>query len=305
MKRVFRFLFPLLLIGGISCSTESAIQQIIGINAEAPVFLEYRPISSTEVVFKFSQPVRLVSLHFDTELNLESVEEGEELKVTFARALREGQKVTADILVENAGRSTLNVIVPFRTRNDRMPTLVFNELRTEYSRPRTEFVEFFASGPGNLGALRLFVASYSLTRPLYEFPPAEVRAGDYIVLNLRTLEEGSVDTATEFWLPGAVKRLRRTDALWIVDQDERIIDAVFLSESPESAWNNNIAQAADFLAAQGAWHGGPVISAGTTATRTINRNESIAPQRRAENWYITATSGNTPGRPNDPRRHAQ
>jgi hypothetical protein len=104
-----------------------------------------------------------------------------------------------------------------------------------------------------------------------------------------------------------------------MDQDDRIIDAILLSENPNTNWaNNNVAGAAEFLGKNHAWlpadgaeaedgwipsPADAVITAGTTATRTICRDESLPPERRAANWYITVTSGATPGKPNNPRRH--
>lgn len=305
-----------------SCSSESVLQEIIGKNREPPVFLGCQPLSSTEIKFRFSHSVRVLSLAFNPPLETESIGDGDEVIISFTRPLDEGMKITADIIVENADRNTLNVIVPFRARNDRMPVMVFNELRTEYSRPRAEFVEFFVLEPGNLGALRLFIASNSLTKPVYEFAPTEVGRGEYIVLHLRTVEEGTVDEtgsdlslsggsearndARDLWVPGTSKLLRRNDALWIVDQDDRIIDAVLLSENPTAPWsNNNVAEAAEFLVRANAWTLPAVNTTGTTNTRTINRDESLTPERRAENWYVTATSSHTPGRANSTRRHGQ
>jgi hypothetical protein len=113
--------------------------------------------------------------------------------------------------------------------------------------------------------------------------------------------------------------LRRTDALWLLDQDDNIIDAVLLSENPDSRWSNEkVAEAAAFLGKNNAWYpedgsdpdedwvpgpGDAVITNGTTATRTICRDESLPPDRRAGNWYITATSSATPGKPNNPKRY--
>ena len=325
----------LVLCSACSCSTEGTIQLILGISAQAPVFMDCKPVSSTEILFTFSDEVQVISLNFDTGLEVESIEEGSEVKVTLAKALAEGRRITADILVEDSNRNTLNVIVPFRARNDRMPALVINEIRTENSKPRAEFVEFFALEPGNLGAMRFFIAGHSLTKAAYEFPPVEVEAGEYIVLHLRTTEEGCVDetgtdlalsrgtdahnNARDLWIPGNRKLIHKTDALWLIDQDERIIDAVILCENP-GEWgrnNSNVAAAAEFLGRErawlpssgndGAWIPSPadaVISAGTTNTRTICRDETITPASpRAGNWYITATSGATPGRPNNVKRH--
>ena len=317
-----------------SCSSDGEIQKILVTNVTAPVYLGCRPVSSTEIIFEFSQPVKVVALNFDPAQEIELIDEGQEVKITLTQALEGGRKLSADILVEDSHKNTLNVIVPFRTRNDRMPALVFNELRTEYSKPKVEFVEFLAMGPGNLGAMRLFIAGYSLLKPVFDFPPVEVKAGEYIVLHLRTLEEGCADEtgddlalsggteahsdARDFWVPGAVKLFRKTDALWIVDQDDRIIDAVLLSENRDDAWNSKnsaIASAAELLGSQKAWlpPGGnetwspcpadAFITLGTTNTRTICRDENLKPSPMAGNWYITATSGATPGRPNNPKRY--
>ena len=319
----YLLLLPVLLVfSACSCSTDGSIQQILGKSVEAPVFVDCRPVSSTEIVFKFTLPVRVVSLNFDPGVEAESVEEGREVKVTLARPLEEGRKITADVLVEDSDRNSLNVIVPFRARNDRMPAMVFNELRTEYTKPKAEFVEFLTRGSGNLGALRLFIAGHSLSKPVYEFSPAEVRAGEYIVLHLRTVEEGCVDetgpnlnlsggtdaqsTARDFWIPGSTRQLHKTDALWLMDQDDRIIDAIVLCEKSTEWGKNNSAAAAEFLGENGAWPADPasaVSSAGTANTRTICRDENLAPAPRAENWYITATSSATPGKPNSPKRY--
>jgi len=322
-----------------SCSTGGDIQQILGTSAEAPVFEDCRPISSTEIVFRFSLPVRVVSLDFDPALEAESIEDGQEVKVTFAQPLEEGSKITADILVEDSDKNSLNVIVPFRARNDRMPALVFNELRTEYTKPKVEFMEFIVPENGNLGAMRLFIAGYSLSKPVYEFQPAEVKAGEYLVLHLRSIEEGCVDEtgqdlalsggteaskdARDLWISGSAKLFHKTDALWLMDQDDRIIDAVLLCESPAAEWSakdRNIAAAAEFLARNGAWLPpsgetpdedwipGPtdaINSTGTTLTRTICRDETLSAERRAANWYITANSGASPGKANNPKRYVQ
>jgi hypothetical protein len=336
MKKYRIFALPLvsiLFLAGFSCSTEGALQQIIGSSAEPPVFLDCRPVSSTEMVFKFSQPVNVVSCYFDPPLEVESIEGGDEVSVVFAKKLEEGKRITADIVVEDSDMNTLNVIVPFRTRNDRMPRLLFNELRTEYTKPKAEFVEFLSQGAGNLGGMRLFVAGHSLTTPVYEFSPAEVKAGEYIVLHLRTVEEGCQDEtgadlalsggtnshneARDFWFPGSAKLLHKTDALWLVDQDNKIIDAVLLTEKTDTKWSSEkVAEAASLFGIEKAWlpsqtaaaewSPGPadaVVSATTTNTRTICRDESLSPKPCAANWYITANSSATPGSSNNVKRY--
>ena len=337
MKLKFSFLFTLLLFKVLifmACSSEAAIHGVLSRKTTMPVFLECKALSSTEIAFRFSQPVKMLSLHLEPSSDIHSYREGEELLITLTRPLKEGEKIIADVLVEDEDRNTLNVLVPFRARNDRVPKLIMNELRTTYSNPRVEFVEFISKSSGNLGALRLFIASHSITRPAYEFPPMEIKEGEYIVLHLRTRDDAAVDetgddlnlsggneagpTARDLWVPGSTKMLRDDDVVYLVDQDDKIIDAVLLSRSGGFEWSRpTLAAAAEFVASQGAWFptGGEspapgtyvlnpsdaVNTTGTTATRSINRNESLERGGRAEAWYITVNSGATPGLPNNTR----
>jgi hypothetical protein len=330
------FLFRLLALSLVwyalgSCSTEMAVQQTLGASKEAPVFLACKAVSDREITFQFSLPVRVVSLRFDPPMEVAATSEGETVAVTLANPLAGGEPITADILVEDEGGNTLNVLVPFRSRNDQMPSLVITEVRTEYSKPKVEFVELRALSAGNLGGLRMYINTPDA--PFYEFPPALVAAGEYLVIHLRSLDPESVDETTadlaaspytkdneaqidarDFWIPGAVKHLnKRAGAVFLTDQDDRILDAILFSEAPDPWWKDDaLAQAAELLEGQGAWSGpaggipGPaeaVSSRDTTATRTICRDESLPDSHGAGDWYITAASNATPGKPNSTRRY--
>lgn len=309
---------------GCSCSSESAIQQILGISAEAPVFLGCKAVSTQEISFQFSLPVRVVSLHFDPPLEVTSITEGAQVEVMVNQDLQGGEAVTVNMLVEDSRRNTLNLLVPFRTKNDRLPLFMITELRTEYAKPKAEFVELKTLSPGNLGALRLFIASNG-DKPVFEFPPVEVGAGEYLVIHLRSLEEGILnETGTDrgashgteafpesrdFWVPDTKEKFRKTDVVFFMDQDDRILDGVVLSENAGTSWAKaELTEAANLVNSQGEWLPSPyphdaVPSTGTTVTRSISRNEGVPDRNRAEDWYITATSGVSPGKANTLKRY--
>ncbi|MDR0524854.1 MAG: hypothetical protein LBG90_03180 [Spirochaetaceae bacterium] len=331
MKKYGIILWTVLICSSCSNSSEAAeaIHSVFGVAAEAPVFLNCKAVSSQEITFAFSLPVKVLSLRFDPPVPVESVTEGSLVQVKVNEGLDAGERITSDILVEDTHQNTLNVLVPFRTWNDRVPSFVITEIRTEYSKPKVEFIEIKTLSPGNLGALRLFIASNGLETPVFEFPPAEVRAGEYIVIHLRSIEEGLVNEtgsnlaaskgtealtdARDFWIPNSKKLLRKTDAVFFMDQSDKILDAVVLSENPDS-WGSkpDVAEAAAMLANQGAWQslgrsvinpGDAVPSKNATATRSICRDERVSDSNRATNWYITVASGATPGKPNNQKRY--
>ncbi|GHT57344.1 hypothetical protein FACS1894109_09160 [Spirochaetia bacterium] len=336
MKRFFMFFggaLALVCFIGIgtfmSCSTEDSIHA----DSEPPVFLECKAVSSRELTFTFSHAVKVVTLNFEPALEVESTGNGETVTVILKEALNEGDSITADLLVEDDAKHTLNVLVPFRARNDRIPKLLITELRTEYTKSKaTEFVEFKTLEAGNLGAIRLFIPGNTKNPLAFEFPTAEVVAGEYILVHLRTTDadtgaanetgkdlglSGGIDardSARDFWVPGTDKLLHKTDIVYLTDQDDKILDAVMMSENADAAWSKEaFTTAAEFLHQQGAWVSagggvpGPkdaVITANikTSLTRSVSRDEAAADANNAANWYITATSNATPGEPNSTKR---
>jgi hypothetical protein len=324
-----------ILFGACSCSTEQALHKVLGASAETPVFLGVKALSPQEIQFEFSKPVTVLSLNFDPPLDILSISDGKTGEesaalVTLKEALRGGAQIVADLLVEDDLGNTLGALIPFRSRNDRIPAVLITELRTEYANPKAEFVEIKTLSAGNLGALRLFIAGTSMDEPVFEFPPVEVAAGEYLVAHLRTLDPASVNEtgpdlalsggaealpdARDFWAPEAVKRLRKTDAVLLLDQEDRILDGALLSENPDNAWaKEELDRAAKLLAAQDAWQsagGGRNLSPrdaiptkGTTTTRTICRDEAAGDTNTAADWFIVATSQASPGKPNSDKRY--
>jgi len=317
-----------------SCATGTGdlAGQIIGGKSEPPVFLSCQAVSETEIEFRFSLPVKVVSLHFSPAITLDEVESGDTIRVTYSDGPGAGQRLTADLLAEDDNGNTINVLVPFLTRNTRIPQLLINEIRTEYSKPKCEFIEFKTLQAGNLGALRLFIAGNYKAPMVYEFPPVEVANNEYITLHLRTTEETNRDelgknleesggadsspTARDLWIPDSNKLLHKTDVIYLLDQDDHVVDSALFSESADPWWSKDyFAAAAEMLFNAGAWKSpegkicGPadaVSSSGITLTRTICRDEALTEySRTAADWYITANSSATPGKPNNPKRYVK
>ncbi|MDR2194043.1 MAG: hypothetical protein LBP19_06205 [Treponema sp.] len=331
MKRVFFMLIgaAALCYACSSSNTETALQEAFNVNdsASAPVFLGCNALSATEIRFQFSLPVTLLSARFSPDMEVESATGGAEVIITVREGAEAGERITADILVEDEHQNTLNVLTPFRIRNNRMPSFVITEIRSETAKPKGEFVELTMLSDGNLGALRMFVATNSMEVPVFECEPVEVKKGEYVVIHLRSYEDGSVDeygadlataaakdahaTARDFWLPDSAERLRKTDAVFFLDQDDAILDAVLFSADGtwgSKTFSGNMAKAAILLGEHGAWaaaSGGAFSpsdafsSANTTNTRTICRKEAAADTNSATDWYVTVSSGATPGKPNN------
>jgi hypothetical protein len=181
---------------------------------------------------------------------------------------------------------------------------------------------------GNLGALRVYVAGNYKNPLLYDFRPVEVKEGEYVVLHLRTYEDSCVDelgesldesggtdscsTARDFWIPGSTKLLHKTDAVYVLDQDNRVLDAVMISLESDPLWGKEyFTEAAKLLYDQNAWKSpaGKLCSPAdavdtsvykTAATLSISRKEAAENTHTAADWYVTKTGGATPGSQNKP-----
>jgi hypothetical protein len=309
---------------------------MLGGSSQALLYINHKAVSENEIRFEFSRPVTVKNLTFESkeDISIDSIEDGSTtVKIKLRKSLPPGTPIKTDLLAEDEKKNSINVLVSYRSRNDRMPSLVINEIRTENTKPKCEFIEFKTLSAGNLGGMRVVIhGNTNATRQtIYEFSPVEVNAGEYIVLNLRTVEEGCVDetgenlaessganstaTGRDFWVPGSsVKMHKAASAIYVLDQDDNVLTAVMISDSAEERWAKDyLVTAAEFLFAQNAWKSadggiaGPadaVRSTGTTNTRTICRDERTANTGTAADWYVTVTSGATPGRANNVNRYS-
>jgi len=207
--------------------------------------------------------------------------------------------------------------------------LEINELYTEYSGPakRAEFIEFKAKSAGNLDGIQLYIMWDAKKPYVFDFPAINVKLGEYIVLHLRTLDDGCVDelgedlaesggtescpTARDLWVPGSTKYLHQTDIVYLQDANGRILDAIIMNETPGETWDKNRAHFAEIakdLYNKGAWKSvdgklpGPldaVDTSKTTATKSISRHEGKENTHTANDWYVTKTNGISLGQPNN------
>ena len=201
------------------------------------------------------------------------------------------------------------------------PELLINEVRTEASLVRAEFIELRALSAGSLCGVRMVVyRSGSRTPTVFEFPSEEVEAGEFIVLHLRTMPNPYIDaesSARNFWLPGDVSRINVNGAVYVEDRDGRVLGALMLSASADPDWwtgssRRHFADVAEFLHEQGAWtapDGGvatPADAVDTSLIRdrnvtpSVSRDEAAANTNTAADWYASPQA--TPGRPNSLER---
>ena len=313
-----------------SCSTgEGTPARMLGGSSQALLYHNYRAVSEDEVEFVFSRPVTIKSISFTPDISVVSVENGSTVLVKLAQSPEPGRLITADLVAEDDKKNSINVLVTMRARNNRMPKLAINEVCVVYANAaagkKAEFIELKMKSAGNLGAMRVFIIgnSNASRQTVYEFLPVEVKAGDYVVLHLRTFypaeskneyganlaESGGVNsspTARDFWIPGETKLIQHTSFVYVLDQDDNVLDAVLLCQNPDSPWPKDyFTEAAAFLFAKGAWKSSngiiirpsdAVPTTGTTNTRTINRSETAENTNSAADWFIPAANGSaTPG----------
>jgi hypothetical protein len=312
-----------------ACSFEAAVPKYSGTASSPPELIGVRTSSSSEVDFMFSEPVSVVSVTFDPPAGPLDSTDGEMVNVRFDAPYIAGTKVTVDLLVRNGDGSTLEAVLTFSAFNDRIPKFQINELRTETSKPRVEFIELKMLTAGNLAGTRLFIASNGTEMPVYEMPAAEVGAGEYVVVHLRSPDyinshdevEGNLALSTaddtkaqadcpkdarDLWVFETTELLRKSDAVYFMDQTDNVIDAVVFCDKAKDIekWESNalFAEAMTFLSASGAWDGGNIDgvfdSSGISPTNTINRRENAADTNTAADWYKSGTSKASPGKAN-------
>lgn len=308
------------------CMLERETVSLWGAGVKSPELISIRMEGPLGLTGDFSAPVRVTgSRVFSPSLADEGVPvySGDEASSTVLFSLPEGlvpgEKASLTGFVEDGRGNSLGFIAPFIVFNERVPAMRINEVRTAYSKPKVEFVEILVLSDGNVAGAELGNAANEKV-PSYTFPSAEVRAGEYIVIHFRAIEEGLVDELSSLDESGGTEALGTARDLW--DNQDRaplkatnvltlrarplgpILDALLLCESRYEDWpTDELRRAAAEAASSGAWGpDGSVASAVSTdvpkkmtLTRTCGRDADSRDTGTAADWRVCADRKATPG----------
>ncbi len=234
--------------------------------------------------------------------------------------------------------NTLSFTLGFSGYNSRVPQMIFSEISTEYADTRTEFIEFYVLEDGNLAGIILHSASDGVEKDVV-FPSVEVKKGEYIVLHMRTVEEGaknelgdnlslsisrqSSSEGRDLWIEGKETRISRNDVLLLRRRlNGTLLDALAYTEGIKPEWPKDAMLAYIQEATEAnLWEGGVEVSLaasteGIAGTRTLSRQNipEIALMfdngenhfvNSKDDWIIVARSNLTPGKENSSKAHVE
>ena len=314
----------MIIFSGISCTLTPEGISILSGNYESPKFLELKVNSENSLQLLFSTLVNLENLKIypldeNQEVQVESKNLGEGLwQIDACSDFDCRKKYLIEGYVLDQRGNSLYFKDSFIGFNGRVPKVVINEIRTEYSKPKVEFIELKVLSEGNLGGMELVVA-FDGEEKTYVFPAIEVKPDDLVVLHFRKIEDGCIDeigndkqlsTATEssdaidLWIENTSARIGKSDVILLKNKRQgEIVDSVLYMESSATSWKTDfIRECAQLALSSETWIGNPVISDGVTATRTLSR---VNFNKDASAWIVTATSKASPGKENSAQAYAK
>ena len=312
----------MIIFSGISCTLTPEGISILSGNYESPKFLELKVNSENSLQLLFSTLVNLENLKIypldeSQELQFETKNLGEGLwQIDTSSDFDCRKKYLIEGYVLDQRGNSLYFKDSFIGFNGRVPKVVINEIRTEYSKPKVEFIELKVLSEGNLGGMELVVASDGEEKS-YVFPAIEVKPDELVVLHFRKIEDGCIDeiendkelsTATEssssvdLWIENTSARIGKSDVILLKNKRQgEVVDSVLYMESSASSWKTDfLSECAELAISSETWIGNPVISDGVTATRTLSR---VNLNKDASAWIVTATSKASPGKENSSQKY--
>ena len=324
----------LVCITSFSCQMNPEGITILGGTYECPKLIDFSIQGKHQLQMTFSQKVEITDIRItDTTASAEQfagtstmpaetevTDNGDgtwQYNLTFTEEFTCGSSYVLYGVVEDSYGNTLSFSSGFAGYNDNLPVIVLNEVRTEYSKPKLEYIELYVLEDGNLGGM-VMEAYYGTKSNTFIFPAADVHQGDYIVLHMRTVDETAVDeteditactapdscaSARDFWYQSEVKALGKTGVILLKERENgALCDALLYAESSKSYWPQDIMKtAAQSAYLAGIWTGSAetsdaVCSDRCTTTRTLSRQNYS--EKGASAWIVVATSCATPGAAN-------
>ena len=329
----------------VSCKVTDEGLQLLRGDYEAPVLESYTAKSERHVTLSFSERVTITGAVITRAASFSAGEalpeqgkispilkaasgetggipvsvsyddEGKSVIVEASEALEAGAHYALYGEARDENGNSLTFYVPFVGFNGRIPKIVISGIHPQFaSAPsgggdaKCEFVELYALTGGNAAGLTLQSASDGNDRA-FTLPSAEVKAGETVIVHLRTKGEGCVSETgsdlalssgwytspvmRDIWSPNEKACLGdKEDVLMLVNSfTGDVLDAVLYAPAGSTAWSNeNIKGAAQAMSAKGFWKSDlPSDAASTadlTASKMLKRSGCIALRRKAENGTL-------------------
>ena len=331
-QRLFKFLGEVAVIIGavtaisfpvaaFSCQMSPEGVTIIGGDYSSPKLVDFIVSGTDSLQLTFSDEISLGKLYISpssadenefsgsqiNQIDLMPVEDEEnaaENRVAYMLRLPEqtecGMEYVLFAEAEDKKGNTLSFSTVFYGYNEQVPKLILSEVRTEAAKPKPEFIELYCLSDGNTGGMILEIFYNKANSFKYVLPAASVKAGEYIVVHLRSYDDQkpfcvneadsdelalSASTAADscpgvrdFWHDENTKLLGKTSVILLWERSRgRIADALLIAESEKGGWSSSAAgDAAQSAVLADVWIDGASVSDAvctdkTTATRTVSR----------------------------------
>lgn len=108
----------------------------------------------------------------------------------FQESTEVGERYQLFSEIEDSRGNSLTFSIPFEGYNNRVPIMIITELQGAYdgTTKRCEYIVLRALTAGNLAGIELYSARYKILSE-YRFPAIEVKAGEHVMVHLRTFED--------------------------------------------------------------------------------------------------------------------
>lgn len=173
-----------------SCSAPSNDEIFLPLgDARPPVLVTVNQIDAGLLELGFNEEIAIVQDSFffqPKEIQVQPHVEGKQVKVGFSPHVKPGTACTLSGEAEDRAGNRLKFLVSFSGYNEHPARLQLYEVQpgknSSVSNPHRDYLEFLVLEDGNLGGVTVEWAS-SVKSYQYQFPAAEVHAGECIVLH--------------------------------------------------------------------------------------------------------------------------
>ncbi|MCR5699376.1 MAG: hypothetical protein K6G52_07020 [Treponemataceae bacterium] len=306
---------------GISCTLNPQGIQILNGDYTSPKLISFDLLSENSATVCFSRSIildeiQVENLTSENNVSLEATDLGNgSWQIDFTENLDCSNFYALEGNVKDEHGNSLYFKNKFQGYNSRIPELRLNEIRTELSKPKCEFIELEILSDGNLGGMQIITASDGEEKAVI-LPNAEVKQGEFVVIHMRKLEDdctneldedtllsGGTDSGShrDLWIENTSARIGKSDVIIVKDRlDGNIVDAIVFRESSCLNWKNDyVKNCAQQVFQSGIWDGtdeeSAVCSDGLTTTRTLCRQND---GHSKNSWIVVATGKCSPGKTN-------
>lgn len=266
----------------ISCPSDSLDRIMQSPTLERIQLLEFQSIDTYKIHLYFNQDIKLSQINcLGNEIKYITYKPKQAILHTLY-PLDISNTYYLDAKASTSSNTSLKFKIPISGFNTNFAKAIISEFSVKGTSSYPDAIELYIQRAGNLSGYCLYLGLKDNYTNYYKFKNYNVYYNDFVTLQVQKGNSRNISNLLEFSNLSGIKEGEGIISLY--DPRGNLVDLVYYSNDP---LNIKDTSSYNYITSNGYWKGLALDISNSSATKSLNRKQTILDQNNKDDWYIS------------------